>query len=375
MRIDKAYKGVEEKTVVLWDSGMCDGPTLSVGEQYLMYTSDDGTGYLRARGCTRSRSVRFAKEDLTFLNGLSNAPATSTVFGEVTVRSGGIFSEGKRAPGVAVEIQGVGQTRKSTTDKDGRYSFSGLPPGFYSVKASLTGFRQSATETDDPVQVDARGCRVLDVVLRQNWNGTLRGRVTRADGTPGPASINVDLIRVDGDPPVRKRELLIGFTVRTDERGEYAFHGLPPGRYKVVLNLYRPPTAENPYQTLYWPAASTEGAASLIEINAKSPSQQCDFHLPPPLKSTAIKVVVLLPDGTPARDAHANIAAQMNGVFSWAGQAVTNSSGQVAFGAIEGLGYTVQDIFTREARMASPVHFSSADGVQPITIRLAEKEQ
>jgi hypothetical protein len=65
----------------------------------------------------------------------------------------------------------------------------------------------------------------------------------------------------------------------------------------------------------------------------------------------------------------------MNGVFGWAGQVVTNSSGQFSFAAVEGLEYTVRDILTREARMASPVQFSSADGAQPIRIRLVEKDQ
>lgn len=46
MRIDKAYKGISEETVILYDDGMCDGPSLRVGEQYVMYTHDDGTGYL-----------------------------------------------------------------------------------------------------------------------------------------------------------------------------------------------------------------------------------------------------------------------------------------------------------------------------------------
>lgn len=36
MRIDRAYKGVAEQELVLFDDGMCDGPDLHVGEQYLM---------------------------------------------------------------------------------------------------------------------------------------------------------------------------------------------------------------------------------------------------------------------------------------------------------------------------------------------------
>ena len=46
MRIDKAYKGISEETVIPYDSGKCDGPALYVGEQYLMYIHDEGTGYL-----------------------------------------------------------------------------------------------------------------------------------------------------------------------------------------------------------------------------------------------------------------------------------------------------------------------------------------
>jgi hypothetical protein len=47
MRIDKAYKGVSDKSVVLWDSHMCDGPRPRIGEQYLMYTARTGPGACR----------------------------------------------------------------------------------------------------------------------------------------------------------------------------------------------------------------------------------------------------------------------------------------------------------------------------------------
>jgi hypothetical protein len=125
MRIDKAYKGVLVKTVALWDTGMCLGPALHVGEQYLIYTRDDGIGYLLSGGCTRSRNARDAKEDMAFLNGLSKAPLTSTVFGQVTVRSGSISSEGEPVPGAVVEIQVEGKSRKSTRTGKGAICFWG----------------------------------------------------------------------------------------------------------------------------------------------------------------------------------------------------------------------------------------------------------
>jgi hypothetical protein len=372
MRIDRAYKGISEKTVVLWNGGMCDGPNLHVGEQYLMYTRNDGSGYLPSRGCTRSRNARDAKQDLVFLNGLSKAPPTATVFGTITERIGRIYGEGRPALGAIVEIQGEGRNRKGTADREGRYIFSGLAPGSYSVKASLPGFTESESESDDPVEVIARGCGVHDVTLRKNWNGTLRGHVIRADGSPGPVWMNVDLIRVDGEGG--KSELLVGFTAKTDEHGEYSFRGLAPGFYKVVLNLYQTPTIEIPYRTVYWPAASTEAAASSIEVKDNPSSRQLDFRLPPPLKTTPVTVLVLLPDGKPARDANANIVTRLDRSYVSAGTAVTDSSGQFSFEAVEGYEYTVMDIRTRDGRMSGEVTFSAADGGRTVTIKLVKRE-
>ena len=375
MRIDRAYKGVSEKTLVLYDDGMCDGPLLREGEQYLMYTHDNGTGYLPSRGCTRSRNAKYADEDLKFLNGLATAPPTATVYGEVTVGTGSIVSKGEPASGVMVEILGEGGKLTSTTDSEGHYSFAGLKPGSYDVNAIQPGFSKSESESDDPVEVEARTCAVLDLVLRKNWYGAIGGRVTRSDGTPAPAGIKLDLIRVEGKGREQKSELLIGDSVRTDDNGEYSFHGVAPGLYRVALNLYEVPTPQDPYPTMYWPGAPTDGAASPVEIGGGTSLRQCNFRLPAALKSTPVKVIVLLPDGTPAKGLRANIGTRMDGMFQWAGHAITNASGEFSFGAIEGFEYTVMDIMTGDAISASSVHFSAADGSEPITIRLVPRDR
>src|SRR5690348_9623013 len=53
MNIDETFKGALNKTIELFDDGMCDGPDLQPGKQYLMYTSGDPGGGVPARGCTR----------------------------------------------------------------------------------------------------------------------------------------------------------------------------------------------------------------------------------------------------------------------------------------------------------------------------------
>jgi hypothetical protein len=348
---------------------------LQVGEQYLMYTADNGTGYLPWRGCTRSRSAKEADEDLKFLNGLDKAPPTGTVFGQVVVSRGRIYDRGEPASGATVEIQGEGERLSSKTDSTGHYSFSGLKPGSYVVSASQRGFHESATESDDGAEVEARACAVADLVLREDSNGTIGGRVIRSDGTPAPAGITLDLIRTKSKEQHQNGDLLIGFSVQTDDHGEYSFHGVAPGQFKIVLNIYKVPTPRNPFPTMYWPAASTEGAASAVEISKAITSQRCDFHLPAALNSTPVKVIVLLPDGTPARGVRTNIGTRRDGVFAWAGEAITDASGQFSFGAMEGFEYTVQDIMTGEAKMAFPVHFSASDGSQPVIVKLVPRDR
>src|ERR1700680_2051978 len=44
MNVDRAFKGDLKKTIELFDDGMCDGPDLQIGKQYLMYTSGSPNG-------------------------------------------------------------------------------------------------------------------------------------------------------------------------------------------------------------------------------------------------------------------------------------------------------------------------------------------
>ena len=161
--------------------------------------------------------------------------------------------------------------------------------------------------------------------------------------------------------------------MKTHENGEYSFLGVAPGSYKIVLNIYKAPTAENPYPEQYWPHADKEAGASTFEINENLNSQPCDFQLPVALTSTPVEFVVLLPDGTPAREVHAKIGTQMEGMFQWAGSVETDASGEFTFSAVQGFQYTVMDIITDDAVMSSKVHFSASNRARPIKIKLVPK--
>jgi len=375
MRIDRAYKGVSEKTVLLYDQGVCPGPKLEAGEQYLMYTERSPKGIqldlVPNLGCTRSRNVKYAEDDLKYLDGLRTAAPTGTVFGQVTVRSDEIGSKEQPSPGATVQIRGAGRTLTTTADSHGHYSFSGLKPATYSVTATQPGFSKSEFDGDDPASVAARGCRVIDVVLRKDWPGTISGHVARSDGTPAPAGIWCSLIRVQFSGLDAKSQVLLAHSTQTDRWGDFVFRGIAPGRYTVALNLYRLPTPDDPYPTIYWPAASAADAAAQIEIGETSVPQKCDFRLPKELKGTKVSGVVLFPDGKPARFARVEILPQN---FGRKAEPVADASGRFWFMAMEGFDYTLTAVVSNDAWVAADVkHFSAGKAPPFVTLVLAVK--
>ena len=70
---------------------------------------------------------------------LAQSAATGTVEGVVKDGTGAAL------PGVTVVVKNLdtGQTRDLTTDDAGRYRATTLPPGVYSVTATLSGFQTS----------------------------------------------------------------------------------------------------------------------------------------------------------------------------------------------------------------------------------------
>lgn len=83
---------------------------------------------------------------LLLFGGSANAAQTGKIAGRVTDQA-----SGEPIPGAAVMI--VGSRVGASTDVDGRYFIINLPPGEYSVEASLVGYR-SATLTGLRVNVD-----------------------------------------------------------------------------------------------------------------------------------------------------------------------------------------------------------------------------
>lgn len=371
MRIDHAYKGVPGESVVLFDDGMCDGPALEVGEQYLMYTRRVGNGDVPSRGCSRSRHVKFADEDLKFLNGFPGERPVSRIFGRVVVRTDDYRGDDQPLAGAHVEISGSGGTHDTMTDGDGRYWFENLQPAAYTIAATSNGFRMMLFGMEKPsANVEPRGCAAVNMVMRRTWQGRIAGRVVLSNGEPAPG-IDLTLIQLDKRGGKERSNFLFGSGARTDEQGDYSFDEVAPGRYKVAMNMYRFPTDDSPYPTIYWPGSRTEAEAVPIEVLEATVAQRYDFRLPAEPKSARVNGLVIGPDGRPAKAVQVYITAlpDKSIALNDENRPQTDTEGRFSFTALEGYSYrlTAMQSGSRFFHSAD-LHFNLNDGLRSVTL-------
>jgi len=379
MRLDHAYKGISGDSVTLFDDGMCDGPTLTVGEQYLMYTQTPAgpKAAIPSRGCTRSRSVQYAAEDLEFLKGLTEARLTGTIQGQALGRPDKVFGGDQPLPGVDIEARGSGATYNTSTDADGRFSIRNADPATYEVTATHPGYSLLEFPGAGPLrkaEVHAGGCADLQLILMKQWRGSIEGRLIRPEGSPGPKDVSLMLIRLYLDREGQQRNSPGQFS-ETDEQGYYSFLNLTPGRYKLVMNAYTLPSSRVPYPTIYWPSAYDEASAREIEVKDEDAAQTYDFLLPPELKTKRVTGTILLSDGSPAIGATVLVMA-VPGNRSIAteedGPTLTDADGQFSYIAAEGTDYRVTALLhTQHPPLQSPeVRFTLEPEPKHITLIL-----
>lgn len=110
--------------------------------------------------------------------------ATAGSYAGAQTFTGGVRGAVKDAngviPGVSVQLinEATGQARDAVSNESGEYNFAAVPPGIYSIKATLTGFK---TYENKGVRVAAQQFITLDVMLEV---GTLQETITVTGAAP-----------------------------------------------------------------------------------------------------------------------------------------------------------------------------------------------
>ena len=155
-------------------------------------------------------------------------------------------------PGTQIAPQPVSLT--ASTNAEGRFQIQNVPPGEYRIYATReTGFvpgeygQRSPTAEGLPFVVEA-GQRYSGVRLSMAPVGSVSGRVLNASGEPAEGA-RMGLVREAYRDGVRS--WAFAQTALTDDRGEYRFYSLPPGKYYVSAAYWdnrstRVPNRRNP---------------------------------------------------------------------------------------------------------------------------------
>ena len=162
------------------------------------------------------------------------APAgTAVVSGRMTVTTPSGSQPVRRAT-VTLESAVLRAPLIAATDTDGRFQFSGLAAGRYRVKGEKPGFvaavadPRRAFEPSPEFDVTTNGRSVQDLPMQPA--GAIEGRILSDSGDPA-VNMVVSAVRLGYDATGRKVAAVR--QVRTDDRGRYRVHTLPPGEYLV----------------------------------------------------------------------------------------------------------------------------------------------
>lgn len=293
LAVEEAFRGSVGSQVTL-EMDNCPHP-FKEGERYLVYANRDRDGKLHQRlGYTRTRPLSEAGEDMAYIRGLSQSPPGGRIYGIVSrdasdyrLRGGGTDAEwrprgsGGGVAGVKVVAEGQSQRYEATTDGAGRYEFTGLPAGSYTVNADTpTGPSGIRIQNRSGVSVTDRGCARSDIHLMPE--GELGGVVTSAAGLP-VKDVGVALFSAEGATEEKVAGLEGGhYMMSTDVRGRYRFVGLPAGRYYVVVSV---PAGEGPmstnYRRTFHPNAASLAEAAAVTLAEGQKKTDADVRLPP----------------------------------------------------------------------------------------------
>jgi len=209
----------------------------------------------------------------------------SSVSGRVTIKEKGVggvmVALRKTEPQMPYEPY-----QKATTDMDGFYRISNVPPGNYEIIPVMPAFV--------PADRNERAKQILvgddDNVEGINFalvrGGVITGRITDADGRP-LIQQQVTIFRGNAfnqSPQELQRPIFPASVIQTDDRGIYRVYGLAAGRYKVASGrsdeTYTSPNiGRSTYSQVFYPDVTEQDKAKFIEVSEGSEATDVDITL------------------------------------------------------------------------------------------------
>lgn len=187
---------------------------------------------------------------------------------------------------------GLPDARSTSTDEQGRYTFTSLPAGQYLVSVNKGAYLRTSAGAVRP------GLAGQQIVVRDGdaavapavalWRGAVvAGRITDASGQPVRAA-EVAAIQISIVGTERRPRRFFGGTTRTNDHGDYRIFGLPPGTYLLAASSSPQPLTE---------LSAAEASWFLKPGPAAPPAPQRSFTYAPTLHPSTVEAqqAVLIP--------------------------------------------------------------------------------
>ena len=233
--------------------------------KYVVYARRSDDGRLTTDKCSRTKPLAEAAEDLRYLSALPAAGTGARVYGRINewVHHPADDHGVDYGPlqNITVSIHSAGLSRDVVTDRNGEYELQGVPLGPVSVSVA-TPFGSVADGLRDFEVTDLRACIAADFTVRMET--AVHGLVVDEAGRP-LSGILVEAVAAElaGYKPDTIFE-----PAKTDDRGRFAFHYLPPGVYVFGVNVtkgrYKPPSGP----TTFLPGTTAAKDAAVFELKA-----------------------------------------------------------------------------------------------------------
>jgi hypothetical protein len=326
MRVERVFKGKVKAgdEMIFAQGGGADCiwtfSEQAVGHQFLFYLTppEGGRKVWVGFGCGRSNGLKYAGDDLLYLNKLDKVRGRTRLSGTVEFEGGEGLSGGR-----SLRVVGEKKTYNVKTDANGVYEIYDLPAGKYEVVPEVPagwkvndfrffyspsvdrGEEPGARRTNGGIPVVVEDKKHASLDIHFDIDNAIRGKVLDAGGRP------LKGVCITASPAGEKE--IRGEFDCTEDDGGFAITELAPGNYILVANDENKITSSEPFPTLYYPNVFEREKAGVITIRAGDHLENFDIYVPKAEETVTVEGVFLYSDGKPVVGESVEFKAEKTG--------------------------------------------------------------